>query len=165
MFRYESGCHRVQRVPPTETRGRTHTSIINVMLLTKPEAKVQEIDTRQVEFSYYKDSGAGGQHRNRTLSGVRVKYKNLIVECCEGRDQRKNKEKALERLKDRLMAEEMDRVNALIRKQIENQNGNLGKRGSFDRNYNFKRDEVRFGDDKMSLKVFLRGNLEEIYEE
>jgi len=142
-----------------------HTSIVNVLLLTKPEIQAQEIEMKDVEVSLYKDSGAGGQKRNKTMSGVRLHYKNLIVECCEGRDQRKNKETALNKLRDRLMGIEMDRVNALVYDQIRDQNKNLGKRGSFDRNYCFRRDEVRFGDNTMSLKTFLRGNLEEIYGE
>ena len=155
--------HRVQRVPPTERGGRTHTSIINVMVLKEKPKEDIEIDMKNVVISYYKDSGAGGQHINKTESSVRLQYMGYIVTCSQERDQRENKEIAFERLQKKM--EEIQNNFEIKRKEsiLSEQNPNCGKRGNFLRNYNYMRDEVLQEDKKYKLSHFLKGNLESLY--
>lgn len=115
-------------------------------------------------MSYYKDSGKGGQHRNKTLSGVRIQYKDIKIECCDTRDQRKNKEIAFQRLEEKIRDKEIEYVQSEIKKQCKKQNANKGKRGDFTRNYNFPRNEISQDGCKVSLKKFLKGDLDILYE-
>lgn len=163
VFQYEAGIHRVQRVPTTEKSGRVHTSIINVMVLKEKPREDIKIDRNNVVISYYKDSGAGGQHRNKTMSGVRLQYEGITVECCETRDQKKNKELAFQRLEEKLQERQNSAFQRQRREEISAQNPNYGKRGNFLRNYNYMRDEVLQDDQKYKLSHFLRGNLERLY--
>lgn len=114
-------------------------------------------------MSYYKDSGKGGQHRNKTLSGVRLQYDDLIITCCDTRDQRKNKEIAFEKLKERLKQAETEKVERLISNQYKTQNKNKGKRGNFDRNYNYPRNEITQNNLKVDLSKFMKGNFKGLY--
>lgn len=127
------------------------------MLLDRPEKNEIEIDWSKVNVSYYKDSGAGGQHRNKTMSGVRLQYEDEIVECCETRDQRKNKEIAEQRLKNRLQEKEEKRVRSQSQKQVESQNSNKGKRGGCLRNYDFTRGIVEQNGKQITTKAFMKG--------
>lgn len=163
FFKKEPGSHRIQRIPPTESNGRIHTSIVNVLVLEKFETKSININQSDVVVTYYKDSGAGGQHRNRTFSGVRLQYNGIKIECCDTRNQGKNRQIAFDRLKEKLKqkAEEEAKIkNNII---IDHQNQNKGKRGDFERNYNFPRDEIKQGGNKFSLSKFMRGDLSQIY--
>lgn len=163
-FWRESGKHRVQRIPPTENGGRVHTSIVNVIVLdgnSKPN-KIK-LDKNKIKTSYYKDSGAGGQHRNKTMSGTRLQYDDIIVTCCDTRDQRKNKEIAFEKLKQILEQKQNNKILSQISENINSQNPDRGKRGDFVRNYNFPRDEIKQGNNKSSLSKFLKGDFSQIY--
>jgi len=133
-------------------------------LLEKPENLIEEINKSEVKISYYKDSGKGGQHRNKTLSGVRLQYKDFKIECCDTRDQYKNKEIAFERLREKIKYEEVQKIDKKIQDQYSKQNTNKGKRGNFTRNYSFIRNEIAQDKTKTSLKSFLKGNLDSLYE-
>jgi peptide chain release factor 1 len=151
-------------VPPTETKGRMQTSIVNVVLLSKPSGNIQGLDKSKVVVSYYKDSGNGGQKRNKTLSGVRLQYDGLIITCCETRDQRKNKELAFEKLEEKIKSAEIERMAVVMGEQYKDQNKNNGKRGNYDRNYNFPRNEAVQGDLRVNLSRFMRGDFGCFYE-
>lgn len=170
-FSKESGIHRVQRIPPTESKGRVHTSIINVVVLngainnncaTKTNL-FGAINKSDVKITYYKDSGAGGQHRNKTMSGVRLQYKGELIECCEGRSQTKNKELAFKRLEEKLEEKQKNKNNKKISKEFNKQNKNKGKRGDYNRNYNYQRNEVVQDGKTYELKKILKGKLNLIY--
>ena len=159
----ERGTHRVQRKPPTEARGRTHTSIINVIVTSAHEDKEITIDKSKVKISYYKDSGRGGQHRNKTMSGVRLQYEDYTIECCDTRDQRKNKEIAYQRLHEKILLHQNNIAQTSYRKEHEKQNSQKGKRGSYERTYNFNRNQIIQNGHKYDLKKFIKGNLDELY--
>lgn len=193
-FQNESGIHRVQRIPPTEAKGRVHTSIINVVVLNGAinEAKIPQnmesrhlsrqsgainenesfaspnraktnyniLDNKDLRITYYKASGAGGQHRNKTMSGVRLQYKDEIIECCEGRSQHKNKEIAFKRLEEILHKKKKIKNKEILVKQERKQNKNKGKRGNFHRNYNFQRNEISQNGYTYPLKEFMKGKVD-----
>lgn len=179
-FSKESGVHRVQRIPPTEAKGRVHTSIINVVILCNqkkrnstsgldglksncPQAS-SSLTLKDVKISYYKDSGAGGQHRNKTMSGVRLQYRDILIECCEGRSQTKNKDLAFKRLKAKLEENNRNEQNKKVSKEFNKQNKNKGKRGDYNRNYNFQRNEVVQDGKIYDLKKIMKGKLNLIYD-
>jgi peptide chain release factor 1 len=163
FFKKEIGSHRIQRVPPTESNGRVHTSIVNVLVLEKKETKQININPSEVIITYYKDSGAGGQHKNRTFSCVRLQYKGIKIECGDTRNQGKNKQIAFDRLKEKIKQKQIEEDNIKNNIIIESQNYNKGNRGDFERNYNFPRDEIKQGGNKFSLSRFMRGDLSQIY--
>ena len=134
-----------------------------MIVFEESEIENIKIDQKELEISYYKDSGAGGQHRNKTMSGVRLKYKDIIVTCCNTRDQRKNKEIAFLKLKKNVYQKKWEEENNRLNEVKSSQNQNKGKRGNFKRNYNFLRDELTQDGEKFSLKKFLRGDLSKIY--
>lgn len=160
LFSNESGTHRIQRIPPTEKKGRVQTSIVNVLVITPEAISETAIDFSKIKWSYYKDSGKGGQKRNKTLSGVRIQYEDEIVECCETRSQTKNKELALIRLKERLDKKSNQKQKNQISEQHQTQNQNKGKRGCFHRSYDFRKDLVYQDGKKYSLSKFMKGHLE-----
>ena len=121
-FKYESGVHRVQRVPETESQGRVHTSTTTVAVLPEAEDVELEIDPKDLKIDTFRSSGAGGQHINKTSSAIRVTHipTGTVVECQDERSQYKNKDKALKVLKSRLLKEKQDKQASEISLPTEN---------------------------------------------
>lgn len=165
-FKYESGVHRVQRVPETETSGRIHTSTVTVAVL--PEAEDVEIDINpaDLQIDTYRAGGAGGQHVNKTESAIRITHlpTGVIVECQDERSQHKNKEKAMKVLRSRLYEQMMNEHNAAIASDRKAQVG-TGDRSERIRTYNFPQGRVtdhRIGLTLYKLEQFLNGDLDEM---
>lgn len=165
-LKYESGTHRVQRVPATESSGRVHTSAVTVAVL--PEADDVEIDINpnDLQIDTFRSSGAGGQHINKTSSAIRITHlpTGMVVECQDERSQYKNKDKALKVLKSRLLKIEQDKQNAEISENRKNQVGS-GDRSEKIRTYNFPQSRVtdhRIGLTLYKLEDILNGNIDEI---
>lgn len=165
-LKYESGVHRVQRVPETETQGRVHTSTATVAVL--PEADEVEIDINpsDLQIDTYRASGAGGQHVNKTESAIRITHlpTGLIVECQDERSQFKNKDKAMKILRSRLYEAEQEKQNAEFAAQRRSQVG-TGDRSERIRTYNYP--QGRITDHRIGLTVYkfddmLNGNLDEM---
>lgn len=165
-LKYESGTHRVQRVPETESSGRVHTSAVTVAVL--PEADDVEIDINpnDLQIDTFRSSGAGGQHINKTSSAIRITHlpTGMVVECQDERSQYKNKDKALKVLKSRLLKIEQDKQNAEISENRKSQVGS-GDRSEKIRTYNFPQSRVtdhRIGLTLYKLDDILNGNIDEI---
>jgi len=165
-FKFESGTHRVQRVPQTESSGRIHTSAATVAVL--PEADDVEIDINpnDLEIDTFRSSGAGGQHINKTSSAIRITHKptGMVVECQDERSQYKNKDKALKVLKSRLLKMEQDKQSEAIASDRRSQVGS-GDRSEKIRTYNFPQSRVtdhRIGLTLYKLDEIMNGDLDEI---
>lgn len=165
-FKFESGTHRVQRVPQTESGGRIHTSAATVAVL--PEADDVEIDINpaDLQIDTFRSSGAGGQHINKTSSAIRITHipTGMVVECQDERSQYKNKDKALKVLKSRLLKIEQDKQNASIAENRKAQVGS-GDRSEKIRTYNFPQSRItdhRIGLTVYKLDAVLNGDLDEI---
>lgn len=166
-LKYESGVHRVQRVPETESQGRVHTSTVTVAVL--PEADDVEFEINEatdLKIDVFRASGAGGQHINKTESAVRITYlpTGLVVECQDERSQHKNKERALKVLRSKLYEEQQraqeNEIAAVRRSQV-----GTGDRSERIRTYNFP--EGRVSDHRIGLTIyrleqFLNGNMDEV---
>lgn len=165
-LKYESGVHRVQRVPETEAQGRIHTSTITVAILPEVEDVEIEINEKDLKIDTYRSGGAGGQNVNKTESAVRITHlpTGLIVACQDERSQIKNRERAMHILKNKLYdlyKTESDKEYASRRK---NQVG-TGDRSERIRTYNFPQGRVtdhRIGFTLYSIDLFLNGDLDEI---
>lgn len=166
VLKYESGVHRVQRVPETESSGRIHTSTVTVAVL--PEAEEVEVDIRpeDLQIDTYRASGAGGQYVNKTESAIRIVHRptGLTVTCQDEKSQLKNKEKAMKilraRLYDRARRESHDRVAEERREQV-----GTGDRSERIRTYNFPQGRVtdhRIGLTLHQLEDFLNGNMDDM---
>ena len=140
-----------------------HTSIVNVVLVPKGAAASISVNKKLVKTTYYKASGAGGQHRNKTMSGVRLQYAGITVECCEGRDQHQNKTTAFQRLESNLLKRAASKAQKAAERDSRAQNPNLGGRGDFSRNYNYKRNAVTQGPSKTTVDKFMRGKFGGLY--
>ena len=165
VFKFESGVHRVQRVPETESQGRIHTSTCTVAILPEVE-EVQDIniDKNDLRVDTFRASGAGGQHVNKTDSAVRLTHipTGIVVECQDGRSQHKNKEKALSLLQSKLQNAEKEKVES---EQAENRRVMVGSgdRSEKIRTYNFPQNRItdhRIEFSVHNLPGFLDGDME-----
>lgn len=164
-LKYESGVHRVQRVPETESQGRVHTSTVTVAVLPEAEEVELEINPTDLKIDVFRASGAGGQHINKTESAVRITHlpTGMVVECQDERSQLKNKEKAMKVLRTRLYDAMLQEQNDKIASERKSQVG-TGKRSERIRTYNFP--EGRVTDHRIGLTLYrldyvLNGNLDE----
>ena len=165
-LKYESGAHRVQRVPDTETQGRIHTSAVTVAIIPEAEEVDLHIEPNELKFDVYRSSGPGGQSVNTTDSAVRVTHlpTGLVVTCQDEKSQHKNKAKALQvlraRLLDRLEQERHDRISEERKSQV-----GTGDRSERIRTYNFPQGRVT--DHRINLTIYrldqvLAGMLDEV---
>lgn len=165
-LKFESGVHRVQRVPDTESQGRVHTSAITVAVM--PEAEEVDIDLNMadVKKDTYRASGAGGQHVNKTESAVRLTHlpTNTVVECQDGRSQHKNYEKALQVLRTRLYQAELEKKDAeraAHRKSLVS----TGDRSAKIRTYNYPQGRItdhRINKTMYNLSAFMNGDIQDM---
>lgn len=165
-FKFESGVHRVQRVPETESQGRIQTSTATVAVLPEVEDVEIEINPSDLIFESCKSSGAGGQHVNKTESAVRLTHKptGIVVECQEERSQFKNKDKALKMLRAKLYDIKQTEQSEKIASERKSQVG-TGDRSERIRTYNYPQGRVtdhRIGVTLYSLENFLNGNIGEM---
>jgi peptide chain release factor 1 len=166
MLKFESGVHRVQRVPETESQGRVHTSAITVAVLPEAEEVDFELDMNDVRKDTFRASGAGGQHINKTESAIRLTHipTGTVVECQDGRSQHKNLEKAISVLRSRLYQAELDRVHnerAAQRKTLVS----TGDRSAKIRTYNYPQGRItdhRINKTMYNLSAFMNGDIREM---
>ena len=165
-FKYESGVHRVQRVPETETSGRIHTSTVTVAVLAEAEDVEIEINPADLQIDTFRSSGAGGQHINKTESAIRITHlpTGLVVECQDERSQHKNKDKAMKVLRSRLYEIEQQKQNEAIASDRKSQVG-TGDRSERIRTYNYPQGRVtdhRIGLTLYKIDQILNGDLDEV---
>ncbi len=171
FFKYESGVHRVQRVPVTESAGRVHTSTATVAVLPEvdeDEAGVQ-INAKDLEIDTFKASGAGGQHVNKTESAIRITHvpSGIIVSCSEERSQLQNRARAMDMLRaqlaERKRREAEEAVGSMRRSQV-----GTGDRSEKIRTYNYPQDRItdhRINQNFQNIKVILDGDMERLVTE
>jgi peptide chain release factor 1 len=170
-LKYESGVHRVQRVPATETQGRIHTSTVTVAVLPEAEDVDIHIDPNDLRVDVYRSSGPGGQSVNTTDSAVRITYRGgtpeeIVVTCQDGKSQIKNREKALTVLRARLFERELEKAQAEAREARLVQIGS-GERSEKIRTYNFPQSRItdhRIGYTTHNLTDVLMGQVAELTE-
>ena len=165
-FKFESGVHRVQRVPETETGGRIHTSTATVAVLPEAEEVELEIDPADLQIDTYRSSGAGGQHINKTESAIRITHlpTGTVVECQDERSQYKNKDKAMRVLRSRLLEQKQQAQRSAIAADRKAQVG-TGDRSERIRTYNFPQGRVtdhRIGLTLYKIDAILNGDLDEL---
>lgn len=167
-LKFESGAHRVQRVPETETQGRIHTSAVTVAVMPQAEEVELEIDPKDLRIDTFRSSGAGGQHINKTSSAIRVTHlpTGTVVECQDQRSQRENKERALKVLRSRLLQQKQQEYDDAYNAQRQSQVGS-GDRSERIRTYNFPQGRVtdhRIGLTLYKLDDVLNGSLDLVAE-
>ncbi len=166
QLKWESGVHRVQRVPQTETQGRVHTSAITVAVLPEAEDVDIKIEAKDLRIDTFCSSGPGGQSVNTTYSAVRITHipTNTVVSCQDEKSQIKNREKGLRVLRSRLYEQEMERQNAELAKERKQQVGS-GDRSEKIRTYNFPQNRLtdhRIGLTLHQLDLVMEGRLQPI---
>jgi peptide chain release factor 1 len=165
-LKFESGVHRVQRVPETESQGRVHTSAITVAVLPEAEEVDFKLDMNDVRKDTFRASGAGGQHINKTESAIRLTHipTGVVVECQDGRSQHKNLEQAISVLRSRLYQAELDRIHnerAAQRKTLVS----TGDRSAKIRTYNYPQGRItdhRINKTMYNLASFMNGDIQEM---
>jgi len=167
-FKFESGVHRVQRVPETEASGRIHTSTVTVAVLPEMEEVDFEINPVDLSIDTFRASGAGGQHVNKTESAIRITHvpTGTVVECQDERSQHKNRERAMKILASRLYEEERRRQTAEQAAERKGQVG-TGDRSERIRTYNYPQGRVtdhRIGLTLHKLEQVLNGALDEVFD-
>ena len=165
-LKFESGVHRVQRVPETESQGRVHTSTVTVAVLPEAEEVDFYLNPADLRIDTFRSSGAGGQHINKTSSAIRITHipTNTVVECQDERSQHKNKDKAMRVLRSRLYEAEVEKQNAAIAADRRSQVG-TGDRSERIRTYNFPENRVSEHRIKLTLyklDQFMNGDLDEV---
>ncbi|NVJ91415.1 MAG: peptide chain release factor 1 [Methylocystaceae bacterium] len=165
-FKYESGVHRVQRVPATESGGRIHTSAATVAVLPEAEDVDIKIDTKDLRIDTYRSQGAGGQHVNTTDSAVRVTHipTGIVTQCQDNKSQHKNKEQAMKMMRAKLYDHERQQLDAERAADRKNQVGS-GDRSERIRTYNFP--QGRISDHRINLTLYrleevMQGDLDEV---
>jgi peptide chain release factor 1 len=168
MLKYESGVHRVQRVPATETQGRIHTSAATVAVLPEAEEVEVEINDKDIRIDIFHSGGAGGQNVNKVASAVRITHfpTGIVVQCQDERSQLKNKERAFKVLRSRIY----DYYNGKNNKEREENRRSLvgsGDRSERIRTYNFPQSRVtdhRIGLSQYNLDAFMMGDIDSMVE-
>ncbi len=165
-LKYESGVHRVQRVPETESSGRVHTSTVTVAVLPEAEEVDIDINIEDIRVDTYRASGAGGQHVNKTSSAVRLTHipTGIVVECQSGRSQLKNRETAMTMLRSRLYEQEQAKLDKEYASQRKSQVGS-GDRSEKIRTYNYPQGRItdhRIGESVYKFEDFLNGDIDEL---
>ena len=165
-FKFESGVHRVQRVPETESQGRIHTSTVTVAVLPEAQDVDIEINPADLQIDTFRSSGAGGQHINKTESAIRITHipTGTIVECQDERSQHKNRDKAMKILRSRILDAEREKQNKEIAGERKSQVG-TGDRSERIRTYNYPQGRVsdhRIGLTLYKLEAILNGDLDEV---
>jgi len=167
-LKYESGVHRVQRVPETESQGRIHTSTVTVAVLVEADEVELEINPTDLKIDVFRSSGAGGQHINKTESAVRITHlpTGVVVECQDERSQHKNKDRAMKILRSRLYEALQEEQNEKIASERKMQVG-TGDRSERIRTYNYP--QGRLSDHRIGLTLYrleeiLNGNLDEVFD-
>ncbi len=165
-FKFESGVHRVQRVPETETQGRIHTSTVTVAVLPEVEDVEVDINEKDLQIDTYRSGGAGGQHVNKTESAIRITHlpTGIVVECQDERSQYKNKDRAMKILRSRLYDAMLQEQNATIAAERKGQVG-TGDRSERIRTYNYPQGRItdhRIGLTLYKLEAVLNGDLDEL---
>jgi peptide chain release factor 1 len=166
-FKFESGVHRVQRVPATEAQGRIHTSAVTVAILPEAdEVEAQDLNPAELRVDTYRASGAGGQHVNKTESAIRITHlpTGLVVECQDERSQHKNRSRAMALMKAKLLAAEQEKRDSEIARNRKLQVG-TGDRSERIRTYNFP--QARVTDHRINLTLYklpdiMQGKLDEL---
>lgn len=165
-LKFESGVHRVQRVPDTESQGRIHTSTVTVAVLPEAEDVEYEINPSDLKIDTFRSSGAGGQHINKTSSAIRITHlpTGTVVECQDERSQFKNRDKAMKVLKSRLLNEKKQEQSSAIAAERKAQVG-TGERNERIRTYNYPQGRVtdhRIGLTLYKIDDILNGSLDDL---
>ncbi len=165
-LKFESGVHRVQRVPDTESQGRIHTSTVTVAVLPEAEDVEYEINPADLKIDTFRSSGAGGQHINKTSSAIRITHlpTGTVVECQDERSQYKNKDKAMKVLKSRLLNEKRQEQTSAIAAERKAQVG-TGERNERIRTYNYPQGRVtdhRIGLTLYKIEDILNGSIDDL---